>query len=911
MVSSFAFNTKYMNVFKLFPLVAATMSLWLATAPAQGGVTFTTLASFNNTNNGANPYSSPVRAADGNWYGVTPYGGTNSGGVIYQLITNGQMATLHAFSSSNENFPVGQLTPASDGSLYGTTSSGGTNGGGTIFQITTNGVFTTLYSFGAITNALGYALDGKDCYAGMIQGKDGNFYGVTYDGGISNAGTVFQYATSGALTTLYSFTGNGSNDSGAHPYTAPLVEGAAGIFYGTTSEGGTNGAGTIFRITTNGVLTTLYELSVTNGKNPYAGLSFGSDGNLYGTTVYGGMNNYGTAFKITTNGVLTTLYDFGGVDGLFYPEGGVVLGNDNTLFGTTYYDSHYGAVFQLTTNGVLTTFHSFTNGVDGANPYAGVMRDANGDLYGAALYGGNQGGYGTVYRLSFSALLSIISPKANEFCSNGVYTITGTASDNSPGRAITNVLYSLNRASWTNATTANGWINWTSSLTLAPGTNTLQAYAMDDAGNISSTDTVKFVYGATLTVLTNGLGSVSPNYNRAFLPLGGSFSMTATAANGFTFSNWTSGTNQPLTLLTNKATVQFKVESNLTLQANFVNKTRPTLTITNVTAGMSVSAAAFTVKGKAGDNWKVANVFYSFNGGDWGDAATANGWTNWSAAVTLVPGTNTVAAYAVDPGGLASLTNTLKFVYAVTNQLQIRAVGRGTISPNYSNSWLVIGRNYSVKATAASGFAFNNWITSTNWLGGVTTNNATLQFTMTSNLTLQVTFADSIKPTVSITAPTAGQRMSNALATVVGKAGDNWKVAGVWYQLNNESWHQPDSTNGWTNWTTTVELQAGTNAIKAFALDAGGNFSTTNSVSFVSSNAFKLELNFPSSQPLATNGLQLTLQLSPGLNGHILVSTNLADWATLTNFVGNSSNLNFLDATATNLNLRFYRAVVP
>ena len=171
--------------------------------------------------------------------------------------------------------------------------------------------------------------------------------------------------------------------------------------------------------------------------------------------------------------------------------------------------------------------------------------------------------------------------------------VTGTASDNAPGRAITNVLYSLNSEAWTNATTANGWINWTGSVMLTPGTNTLQAYAVDNAGNISSTNTVKFVYGATLTVLTNGLGSVSPNYNGAFLPLGGTFSMTATAASGFTFSSWTGGTNQPLTLLTNKATVKFVVKPNLTLQANFINKTKPTLSITNVTSGMSVSDAAF------------------------------------------------------------------------------------------------------------------------------------------------------------------------------------------------------------------------------------------------------------------------------------------------------------------------------
>ena len=908
-----------MNVFKRFSLAAGAFSLLLMTSiPAQGVATLTMLGSFNNTNNGANPYAPPVRFTDGNLYGVAPYGGTNNSGVIYQVTTNGQMVTLHAFKGSDGSTPVGRLTPAGDGTLYGTTSSGGTNEAGTIFQITTNGVLTTLYSFGAATNALGYALDGRDCYAGMIQGKDGNFYGVTYDGGVSNAGTIFQYSTNGAFTTLYSFTGNGSNDAGAHPYTAPLVEGADGVFYGTASEGGTNNAGIIFQITADGTLTTLHEFNVTNGRNPYAGLSLGGDGNLYGTTVYGGTNSYGTAFQITTNGVLTTLFHFGGADGLRYPEGGLVPGLNNNFYGTTYQSTamqnganSYGMVFQLTANGLLTTLHTFTNGIDGANPYAGVIRDADGNLYGAALYGGNRGGYGTVYRLSFTATLSILSPTADELWSNDVSTATGTAGDNVPGGAITNVFFSLNSAAWTNATTENGWVNWTAGVALAPGTNTLRAYAMDDSGNFSDTNTVTFANATIppLTVLTNGLGTVSPNYNGVYLPMGASYAMTAKAANGFTFSNWTGGTNLPLTLLTNKATVRFVMTTNLMLQANFTDQTKPTLTITNMTKGMSVSTADFTVKGRAGSsNWRVANVFYSLNGGGWADAATTNGWTNWSAVVTLVPGTNTIAAYAVEPGGLASLTNTLSFVYVITNQLNLNATGLGTISPNYSNAWLVIGRNYSMKATAKSGFKFANW---TDGGGNIVTNGATLKFTMASNLVFVANFQDTVKPTLTITAPVARQHMTNALATVIGKASDNWQVAGVWYQLNGGSWNQPATVNGWTNWTTTVELQAATNTIRAFAMDLGGNFSTTNSVSFVSSNAFKLELDFPSSQPLTANGLNLQLQLSPGLNGRILVSTNFTDWMTLTNFAGTSTNLNFLDADATNLDFRFYRAVIP
>jgi hypothetical protein len=239
----------------------------------------------------------------------------------------------------------------------------------------------------------------------------------------------------------------------------------------------------------------------------------------------------------------------------------------------------------------------------------------------------------------------------------------------------------------------------------------------------------------------------------------------------------------------------------------------------------------------------------------------------------------------------------------------------GTFSP--TNQLLEIGRNYSIAATPATGFVVTNWTISTNWIGGVKTNSATVQFMMASNLTLQVTFADISKPTLLITAPANLQKMTNALATVVGTTTDNWKVNAVWYQLTNGiltsgTWNLvTGTTNNYTNWTTTVTLAAGTNLFKAYAVDLGGNYSTTSSVSVISSNTFQLQLAFTNALPLATNGLVFSLQLSPGLSGRILTSTNLADWITLTNFVGTNATLNFRDPGATNLSRRFYRAVVP
>jgi uncharacterized repeat protein (TIGR03803 family) len=902
-------------------LVALNLALIGLAAPlAHGqipGITFTPLAAFGSTN-GANPYAAPVLGADGKLYGVAPSGGTNSVGtnnvgLIYQVATNGIQKTLHTFNKWDGANPVGSLASGQDGNLYGVASGGGTNSHGTIFEITTNGAFTLLYSFGMATNELGYALDGSSPYGGMVQGRDGNFYGVTYSGGISNLGTVFQFSGNKTLTVLHSFTGNGGNDDGAQPYTAPLVEDAPGIFYGTASAGGANNDGTIFQITANGVLTNLFEFNGADGGNPYAGLSLGSDGSLYGATVYGGTNNVGTLFQITTNGVQTTLFQFGGSEHYYYPEGGVVAGNNNTLFGTTYQDTDYGSVFQLTTHGVFTLLHSFTNGADGANPYAGLMRDADGNLYGTALYGGTLGGYGTVYRLSFKTILAILSPTPNQLWGDDSFTVTGTASDNALNGAVTNVFYALNGGAWASATTTNGWDSWTAGLTLVPGSNTVAAYAVDDIGNVSPTNTVSFDHTpiAILTVTTNGLGSVSNNYNGTILKIGATYSMVATAATGFTFVNWTGGTNLPLTVLTSGAALQFTMVTNLMLQANFLDKTRPALSITNVTAAMNVSNAVFTVAGDAGDNWQLTNVFYSLNHAGWSNAVTANGWTNWSAAVTLVPGTNTIAAYAVDPGGQASLTNSVTFQYVLKAPLTVTTNGLGSLNHNYNGTFLQIGENYSLTATPGTGFVFSNWT------GGITlplailTNGPTVQFAMVTNLMLQANFLDVTKPALTITAPASGQHLPNALATVAGKASDNWNIAGVWYQLNGGTWSQPQTTNGWTNWSATVELRAATNTLKAYAVDLGGNFSTTNSVSFVSTNAFALQLVFTSAQPLAASGLNFALQLSPGLAGHVQVSTNLTSWLTLTNFAGTNSTLYFLDAAATNSSQRFYRAVIP
>jgi uncharacterized repeat protein (TIGR03803 family) len=339
---------------------------------------------------GADPYSPLIQAADGNLYGTTANGGNNNYGTVFRITPAGAATILYSFTGGNDGAnPYAGLVQAGNGWLYGTTEYGGTNGDGAIFQISTNGSFTALYSFTG-------ADDGGNPTAGLIQASDGNLYGTAAGGDFY--GTVFRITTGGQFTLLYSFTGA---DDGAYPEAA-LFQAGDGWLYGTANQGGINGVGTIFRVSTNGVFDPLFSFNRTDGSSPAGALIQAPDGYLYGTASAGGSRNGdGSVFRISTNGVFSPIYLFtGGYDGST-PNAGLLLAKDGWLYGTATEGGNEGegTVFRVGTNGSFTLLYSFTGGNDGANPRASLAQAGNGSLYGTASSGGNNGN-GTVFQIT-------------------------------------------------------------------------------------------------------------------------------------------------------------------------------------------------------------------------------------------------------------------------------------------------------------------------------------------------------------------------------------------------------------------------------------------------------------------------------------------------------------------------------
>jgi uncharacterized repeat protein (TIGR03803 family) len=369
---------------------------------------------------------------------------------------------LHSFDGTDGTNPQAAVIQASDGNFYGTTVGGGANGGGSVFKLTPSGTLTTLYSFCSQANCA----DGAEPVAGVIQASNGNFYGTTHIGGAnqsaddgSGGGTAFQLTPSGTLTTLHSFCSQANCADGKLP-AAGLIQAGDGNFYGTTSGGGANGGGTVFKLTPSGTLITIYSFCsigdpstgfCLDGQVPQGGVTQGSDGNFYGATVWGGPNfpspfGDGTVFQLTPSGSLTTLYSFCSVgtypdcsDG-FWPFARLIEGSDGNFYGAAGgggaagYGDIGGTVFKLTPSGAVTTLYSFCSKgsavecTDGYEPWAGLTQGSDGNFYGTTLHGGANSldGSGTVFEITPSGSLTTLYSFCSQVnCADGANPFAG------------------------------------------------------------------------------------------------------------------------------------------------------------------------------------------------------------------------------------------------------------------------------------------------------------------------------------------------------------------------------------------------------------------------------------------------------------------------------------------------------
>jgi len=308
---------------------------------------------------------------------------------------------LYSFTGGADcGFPYAGLVRDSTGNLYGTTEAGGAVNRGVVYKVDMAGQETVLHAF---TGADG----GNPSYGGVIRDSAGDLYGTTSQGGPNGQGVVFKVDTADQETVLYSFPGAAD---GRFPR-AGLIRDPSGNLYGTTSGGGTAGVGVVYKVAANGRETLLYTFTgAADGGVPEAGMIRDSTGNLYGTAAFGGTGNAGVVDKLDTAGQETVLYAFtGGADGA-YPEGGLIADPAGNLYGTTTYGGTAagfdGVVFKLDTSGhetVLYNFCSLAGCADGSGPSAGVIRDSAGNLYGTTSYGGSGSCYpgcGVVYKVN-------------------------------------------------------------------------------------------------------------------------------------------------------------------------------------------------------------------------------------------------------------------------------------------------------------------------------------------------------------------------------------------------------------------------------------------------------------------------------------------------------------------------------
>ena len=429
------------NWVKALPAVLAGAGCCLLAQAAWGGVVRQTVYSTAPSQYSVS-YSGLVQAADGNFYDTMPESTFGGYGSVFRVTPAGVMTTVFTFGASRYGQdPEGDLVLATDGNLYGTTAAGGLYGRGTLFKITTTGQFQVVHQF---NNS-----DGSRPTYNLVQASDGYLYGVTVSS-LTNAPTIFRSTLAGALTTLTTFPAAMPGDN-AEPNDG-MVEGPDGWLYGTVSipSASYGKIGAIYKLSTTGAFQTLAYFYGTSGGQlpptgdyPTCGLTRGTDGFLYGTAgqeySIHFTTNHGQVFRMTTDGVLTTVLTFNGTNGA-NPMTRLLAAQDGCLYGLTSQGgpNNGGTIFRLTTDGVLTTLANAFGIYAMAQGFPPLIQAADGNLYGTGMVGSWGSISAIVYRLVEPPFItaaawsgSTVRLTWNSF-SNGAYQLTYKSALNDP-----------------------------------------------------------------------------------------------------------------------------------------------------------------------------------------------------------------------------------------------------------------------------------------------------------------------------------------------------------------------------------------------------------------------------------------------------------------------------------------------
>ncbi len=577
----------------------AVMTLVLAVAVGSvHAQTLSTLYSFCSTTNNfictdGNQPGHLIHGTDGNFYGATSAGGTNDFGTIFKITPTGTLTTLHEFSGTagiaDGSSPL--LDLESGGLFYGTTITGGTNHNGAIFTITSAGTFTFLHQFSG-TNGVA---DGS--FPEILLPSGSSFIGSTVEGGTNNAGTIYTITAGGALTTIHEFGGTNGVDGSLLPILT-FADGAnfiGTVFNGVPGE--TLTTGTVFRITAGGTFATIHAFGGAEGTEPIVTAKSGA--NYIGTTQDGGSNGVGSAFEMTSAGTVTTFYQFSGTNGVMdgsSPGLTPITDSAGGFYGATQDGgtNSQGLIFTLTTSGTLThvyEFCSLANCADGTGPNGGVA--SGGNLFGTTDGGGENGDGGTVFELV--PIGGIGGGGGGCTFELGASSGTFTAAGGSGTVGVT----AGSGCAWT-AASNDGFITITSGASgSGNGTVHFTVAANSTTNPVTGTMTIA---GNTFTVTQAGGGvctfelsasSASPT------AAGGASTVGVTAAHGCA---WTAASNDGFITITSgssgsgNGTVHYDVAANST-----TNPVTGTMTIAgqtftvNQAAGVAAGACTFTV----------------------------------------------------------------------------------------------------------------------------------------------------------------------------------------------------------------------------------------------------------------------------------------------------------------------------